>query len=68
MDIPAYILGAEKGRFRVDSVEKVSSLKSLQICRNSNDNLRLTLIAAADRFRTVSVESEVDDEVPHVRV
>ena len=31
-------------------------------------HLWLTLIAAADRLRTISAESEVDYEVPHVRV
>jgi hypothetical protein len=28
----------------------------------------LTLITAADRFRTRSVESEADDEAPRVRI
>ena len=31
-------------------------------------HLRLTFIAAADRFRTRSVEFEVDDEAPRVRI
>jgi hypothetical protein len=31
-------------------------------------HLRLTLITAADRFRTRSVESEVDDEAPRIRI
>ena len=31
-------------------------------------HLRLTLITAADRFRTRSVEFEADDEAPRVRI
>ena len=59
---------ATRGPSRADTVEKVESLTSLQIPSKHKRHLRLTLTTAADRFRTRSVESEADDEVPRVRI
>jgi hypothetical protein len=51
-------------RLLADFVEK--SRKSIVVANllKYQRHLRLTFIAAADRFRTRSVESEVDDEAP----
>ena len=60
------LVATQQRSLRADSVEKVPSLKSLQICQNAIDILMDA--TAADRFRTRSVQSEGEDEGPRVRI
>ena len=56
------IVGIDIGKNSFHMLALISAVRSC--CGRSGR----TLIAAADRFRTRSVESEGDDEVPHVRI
>jgi len=54
--------------FSVDSVEKSRKRKVVANLPKYQRHLRMTLVTPADRFRTVSVESGVDNEGPQIRV